>query len=516
MQARSVAITLLYALTSVMVCACGGSGSETSTPENPVAPSAFSLSSSAGNVMSAAYTCDGTGASPDLTWTNPPSATQSFALLMTTVAPDRTKYNWVLYNIPGASRQLRKDSFGVGTIGVGDDGPYEGYQAPCSQGAGAKTYTFTLYALSGAPSISATPASGAAVMTSISSLVLGSAALTMTYSAPGSTGSGQSSACNLIRASTRASRLGNAYVNCDTQYAYVASNGLGTHTMMNGITASNLQVPIAQNFYGANGWKIPLSPAIAATPTSVNDGPIGVAINGVPIFNPCKQGGCAAPGGGDTKALGELDICNGHAGRADDYHYHAAPICLMAGQTSNYWDSNPIGWALDGFAIFGFNNPDGSLATRDQTCGGNSLAHSNAPAGYAYHLTNASPYVLSCLRGSPSPDLAGQSAKYVPLRSPPVDPLPAVSAMSLASETSGYSTLQFTAATSFKTTSDSSNNYQTINPAGTYQILYKPLTGAALTTELVKAGNANKTACWEFQFKNSTGNTSQPTLNFCK
>jgi hypothetical protein len=88
--------------------------------------------------------------------------------------------------------------------------------------------------------------------------------------------------------------------------------------------------------------------------------------------------------------------------------------------------------------------------------------------------------------------------------------------MTLASDTSGYSTLQFTTVTSFKTTSDNSNNYQTINPAGTYQILYKPLTGAALTTELVKAGNANKTACWEFQFKNSTGNTSQPTLNFCK
>jgi hypothetical protein len=30
------------------------------------------------------------------------------------------------------------------------------------------------------------------------------------------------------------------------------------------------------------------------------DGPIGVAINGVPIFNPCKQGGCQ---NGDTKVL---------------------------------------------------------------------------------------------------------------------------------------------------------------------------------------------------------------------
>jgi hypothetical protein len=181
--------------------------------------------------------------------------------------------------------------------------------------------------------------------------------------------------------------------------------------MMDGITATNLQVPIQQNFLGANGWKIPLTPAIATTPTQVLDGPVGVAINGVPIFNPCKQGGCAPPSGGDTKLLGELDSCNGHAGRADDYHYHAAPTCLMAGQAANYWDTHPLGWALDGFAIFGYNDPNGLVASRDGICGGNTTPNSNAPAGYAYHVTNASPYVLSCLRGTPSPDLAGQGAK---------------------------------------------------------------------------------------------------------
>ena len=82
------------------------------------------------------------------------------------------------------------------------------------------------------------------------------------------------------------------------------------------------------------------------------DGPIGVAVNGVPIFNPCKQGGCNnTPGGNDTKVLGELDLCNGHAGRADDYHYHAAPVCMMSDQPTAYWDSHPLGWALDGYEI---------------------------------------------------------------------------------------------------------------------------------------------------------------------
>jgi len=94
-----------------------------------------------------------------------------------------------------------------------------------------------------------------------------------------------------------------------------------------------------------------------------------VTINGVLFFNPCTQGECVT--GGDTKVLGQLDTCNGHAGRADDYHYHAAPTCMMADQPSSYWDTHPLRWALDGFAIFGFNVADASVALRDAVCGGN-------------------------------------------------------------------------------------------------------------------------------------------------
>jgi hypothetical protein len=120
------------------------------------------------------------------------------------------------------------------------------------------------------------------------------------------------------------------------------------------------------------------------------------------------------------------------------------------------------------------------------------------------------------LRGTPSPDLAGQAAKYTTLRRPPVDPLPTVSGMTLTTNGSGYSVLQFTAATSFNTTSDNSSSYSTINPAGTYKILYKAITGSALTTELAKSANSGKTACWEFIFQTNAGSTSQPSMNFCK
>lgn len=481
--------------------------------------SSFTLSSSLGNSLAVTNTCDSMGVSPDLQWFNAPAGTKEFALLMKTVAPTETKYNWVLYAIPATINALSKDNFGIGLNGVGSDGPFLGYQAPCSQGPGVKVYTFTVYALSASPVLGSLPPKGLDLLNAISSITLASSSIDMSYNAPGPSGFGQSAQCNWVKNSIKASKSGAPSVSCDATYAYVGSNGLTTDPMMTGITATNLQVPIAQNFIGANAWKIPLNPKIASSPTSVLDGPIGVAVNGIPIFNPCKQGGCQnGNGGGDTKVLGELDICNGHAGRADDYHYHAAPTCLMSQQNPNYWDTHPLGWALDGFAIFGYNDSDGKVAERDNICGGNTKNNVNAPLGYSYHVTDTSPYVLSCLMGVPSPDLINQSSKYAPLRKPPVDPLPKVSAMTLNTNNSeGYSVLEFTSNSSFNTTPDNSSNYSTINVSGTYQVLYKPLSGVALTNLLMLPANKGKTACWEFQFLNkSTNKPSQPTANFCK
>jgi phosphatidylethanolamine-binding protein (PEBP) family uncharacterized protein len=509
-----------YACTVTATNLVGNSAASTAANVTPTAGSStggtFTLTSTvgvSGGALPATYTCDGPGSTPALAWTGAPAGTTEFAVLMTTLPVDgTTKYNWVLYGIPAGKSGLITDSYGVGTLGVGSDGPIMAYQPPCSQGVGSKVYSFTVYALSASPTLpsAASGVSGSVLASAMSSITLGTASISLTATRA-ATATGLTTGCGYIASSLRASTTGSASVGCDANYGYISSNGLASHAMMNGITATNLQVPLAQNFFGGKGWKIPLNPAIAATTTTAVDGPVGVAINGVPIFNPCKQGGCQ---NGDTKVLGELDICNGHAGRADDYHYHAAPTCMMAGQSASYWNTHPVGWALDGFAIYGYNNADGTVATRDDVCGGNTTAVSNGPGGYSYHVTDASPYVLSCFRGTPSPDLLGQGAKFSPVRQPPVTPF-AVTGMTLTTEMSdGYQVLQFTSARTFVTTETGSDNYS--NAAGTYQIRYKPVTGSALTALLNLSQNSGKSSCWNFQFSSGSGATTQPTISYCR
>ena len=508
-----------YSCTLVAENAAGNS-----RPSQPVSvtPSAgvaagdgFTVTSAAGangGTLPADYTCDGMGATIPLTWFNAPAGTKEFAMLMTTLPGDgTTKWNWVLYGIPAATTSLRKDSFLVGQMGVGSDGPGTVYNPPCSQGPGLKIYTYTVYALSASPvfSVPADRVTGQMVTDALANITLAKAQLNLGAARTGNTGS--SAACNAIRNSTRASKPGQASVSCDDTYAYVGSNGITTQPMMNGITSTNLQIPVPQNFNGANAWKIPLAPAIAAAPTNVVDGPIGVAINGLPIFNPCTQGGCVT--GGDTKALGQLDTCNGHAGRADDYHYHAAPACMMADQPPNYWDTHPLGWALDGFAIFGFNDADGSKAARDTICGGNTKTAPNAPAGYAYHVTEAPPYVMGCLIGVPSPDLPNQGSKYRPFRQPPVTPFN-VTGMTLTADGDGDQALTFTSARNFNITETGTDNYP--YTPGTYKIKYKQVIGEALAALLAQPRNANFTACWNFVFTNSSDVTTQPAISYCK
>jgi hypothetical protein len=122
--------------------------------------------------------------------------------------------------------------------------------------------------------------------------------------------------------------------------------------------------------------------------------------------------------------------------------------------------------------------------------------------------------VLSCFRGTPSPDLANQGSKYHPLRPPPVTPFP-VSAMTLTTDPSdGFQVLQFTSSVPFTTTETGSDQYA--NAPGTYRIRYKAVTGAALAALLALPQNAGKATCWNFQFVSASGATTQPTVSYCK
>ena len=133
----------------------------------------------------------------------------------------------------------------------------------------------------------------------------------------------------------------------DDQFFYVESNGVPDHPLMIGIRAWQQQVPLPQKYVGANAWQIPLHPVPAATPAMAKDrflrGAIALAVNGIPIFNALNNRG------DDAFLAGELDDFGGHAGRADDYHYHTAPLFL----SDTVGPRQPIAVALDGFPLYG-------------------------------------------------------------------------------------------------------------------------------------------------------------------
>ena len=179
-------------------------------------------------------------------------------------------------------------------------------------------------------------------------------------------------------------------VRWDRDYVYIESDSMPAHRLMVGIRSWNRQVPIPQPYSGSNAFRLPLRPRLAKSPVSCKEGlfrgAIAIAANGVPIFNPIKQDGRT-----DTYLAGELDEFGGHAGRADDYHYHVAPVHLADHIPAGL----PIARALDGFAIFGYAESDGSKPRNLDWMNGH--AHSGAP--YHYHAAVDYPYVNGGLRG---------------------------------------------------------------------------------------------------------------------
>jgi hypothetical protein len=124
---------------------------------------AFELTSPAftsGAAIPRQYTCDGKNISPPFQWNDPPSDTQSFALIADDPdAPIGTWVHWVLFNVPASTRTLPE---AVPPEAVLSDGSRHGrnswrrlgYGGPCPP-SGTHRYFFKLYALDTALTLSA-------------------------------------------------------------------------------------------------------------------------------------------------------------------------------------------------------------------------------------------------------------------------------------------------------------------------------------------------------------------------
>lgn len=186
-------------------------------------------------------------------------------------------------------------------------------------------------------------------------------------------------------------------VSSDGTYITLKSDGVpdhkscyfaGTDSRYQAYNGSNTAFSKNPNSIGTKSYtfKIPASPAVNAAHEATPLGPIGVAINGVPMYNQY-----AGPNTPLTNEVNSFDQYNGHPDQSSSYHYHAEPLYI----TGNNTKSALIGFLLDGFPVYGPLENGKTLVSSDlDTYHGHTGVTADYPNGiYHYHITADAPYI---------------------------------------------------------------------------------------------------------------------------
>jgi hypothetical protein len=153
--------------------------------------------------------------------------------------------------------------------------------------------------------------------------------------------------------------------------------------------------------------KIPKNPKIAAKPTCFEQLTIGVALVGAAWHAEVALD--ALGNAYDPNAALPTDRCFGHP-YATEYHVHGYSWkCMDQGKPG---EASPlVGYALDGFGIYGPRGADGTLVTNaqlDECHGrvGEVMWNGKKQKIYHYVLNNEYPYSIGCFRGTPQKFIA--------------------------------------------------------------------------------------------------------------
>lgn len=190
-------------------------------------------------------------------------------------------------------------------------------------------------------------------------------------------------------------------ITSDGTYITIKSNGMPDHKSAYFASSNSLY----ENFNGTTfggytfhknpnsiasqslSFKIPVNPKEATTHAATPLGPIGVALNGVAIFNQY-----AGPNQPLTNEVTSFDQYWGHPQQTGQYHYHVEPLYLTTVKATK---SSLLGFLLDGFPVYGPEENDKKV-TNDQLDAYHGHTHATAdfPNGiYHYHITDADPYI---------------------------------------------------------------------------------------------------------------------------
>ncbi|HTN18269.1 MAG TPA: YHYH protein [Chitinophagaceae bacterium] len=194
---------------------------------------------------------------------------------------------------------------------------------------------------------------------------------------------------------------GASSITSDGTYVYIKTSGTPDHKSVYYPTGNSLYESFSGTTFGGYTFaknpntiatrnytfKIPLKPVEAATHAATPLGPIGVSLNGVPLFNQY-----AGPDKPLTNEIVSFDQWWGHPAQGGDYHYHVEPLYLTTVKASK---SALLGFLLDGFPVYGPEENGSSVAESAlDAYHGHSGKTEDYPEGiYHYHITNTDPYI---------------------------------------------------------------------------------------------------------------------------
>lgn len=198
---------------------------------------------------------------------------------------------------------------------------------------------------------------------------------------------------------------GGVKVSVDGATRRITSSGLPDHTTgIYPIRASDDAYQYDRNPNAIRQTRVsialPAEPEVAARPSCTPMGMIGVALSGAAIYN-------ALDGPGRDAVAHEIqDRCNGHPQRSGQYHYHGPSDCMEEVGALANGHSGLVGYALDGFGIYGLKGEGGSEVSNDDldACHGHVGTVSwdgEVRTMYHYHLTEEYPYTIGCFKGTP-------------------------------------------------------------------------------------------------------------------
>lgn len=192
----------------------------------------------------------------------------------------------------------------------------------------------------------------------------------------------------------------NVTVSTEGDYVVLKANGIPDHkspyflgtqwesTLYVAYNGSNPAFNLNPNRIASQNlvFKIPINPAVSNTHEATPLGPIGISVNGVPLFNQY-----AGPSQPLTNEINSFDQYNGHPQMTGQYHYHVEPLYI----TSTRGKDALIGFLLDGFPVYGPEENGTILTNADlDTYHGHTSVTADYPAGiYHYHITADAPYI---------------------------------------------------------------------------------------------------------------------------